>query len=272
MNKTYSPSDHGPEAFRVSNEIWGMISIHTHTHQKNPFVSKCDAAWNMYGIYIAWPGWLSRVQLWLWQSKPRQVCQTICVVNGEETEWTSHLPARNINRNIIWPLTPKCLSTDKTACVLGSDKMHVPKYFSHVLLFQNLSVYFSFPQKTPVKRPGSTVQLSGGVKDCVTTLPTQSWSCTVFKMEKQSQPSRVGLWSNAGDRGFSFKWKSGCDCFVWFHYLLLADNYSKTFIFICLCVLVCSFPTSFFRSVGGSVLNVLCSCVDFWESTVNSDL
>lgn len=31
MNKTYSPSDHRPETFRVPNEIWGVISFHTHT-------------------------------------------------------------------------------------------------------------------------------------------------------------------------------------------------------------------------------------------------
>lgn len=45
---------------------------------------KCDAAWNMYDIYGAWPGWLSRAQLWLWQSKLRQVCQRVYLVNGKE--------------------------------------------------------------------------------------------------------------------------------------------------------------------------------------------
>lgn len=37
MNKTYGPSDHRPEAFRVSNEIWGVISIRKEK-EKNPFV------------------------------------------------------------------------------------------------------------------------------------------------------------------------------------------------------------------------------------------
>lgn len=31
MNKTYSQSDHRPETFWVSNEIWGVISIHKKT-------------------------------------------------------------------------------------------------------------------------------------------------------------------------------------------------------------------------------------------------
>lgn len=86
MNKTYGPSDHRLEAFRVSNEIWGVISI----HKKILLSDICDAALNMYDIYVAWPGWLSRVLLRLWQSKLRQVCQRVSVVNGKETEWTSH--------------------------------------------------------------------------------------------------------------------------------------------------------------------------------------
>lgn len=148
--------------------------------QKNPLSDNCDAAWNMYGIYIAWPGWLSRVQLWLWQSKLRQVwlSQNLC------GEWKGNwmgvlLPTWNINRNIMWPLTPKCLSSDETPCVPGSDKMHGPQYFSHLLLFQKLSVYFSFSTEKPAKRLGSTVQLSRGVglTECITTPPTQSWYC-----------------------------------------------------------------------------------------------
>lgn len=112
----------------------------------------------MYDIYVAWPGWLSRVQLWLWQSKLRQVRQTICALNGERNWMGPSLPARNTGRNIMWPLTSKCLSTDKTPCVPGSDKDARPLYFSHVLLFQILCVYFSFPQKCQWK--GSTQQFS----------------------------------------------------------------------------------------------------------------
>lgn len=89
MNKTCGPSDHGPAFFRVSNEIWGVISIHK-KKKKIPLSDNCDAAWNMYDIYVAWPGWLSRVQLRLWQSKPRQVCLWVYAVNGKESEWTSH--------------------------------------------------------------------------------------------------------------------------------------------------------------------------------------
>lgn len=55
MNKTYSSSDQRPKTFRVSNGIWGVIL--------KPLSDKCDAEWNMYDIYVAWPGWLSRVQL-----------------------------------------------------------------------------------------------------------------------------------------------------------------------------------------------------------------
>lgn len=121
------------------------------------------------------------------------------------------LPAGNINRNIMRPMTLKCLSTDETACVPGSDKMHVPQFFSRLLLFQDLSVYFS----SPVKRLGLTVQLcrgaEGGITERVTTPPTQSCSCTVFKMEKQSQSHRVGLWFHDGEHFFSFKRKSKCD-------------------------------------------------------------
>lgn len=79
---------------KVSNEIWAVISM----RQKKgggwgwgSFLSDvCDAALNMYDICVAWPEWLSRILLWLWQSKRRQVCQRISAVNEVESEWAAH--------------------------------------------------------------------------------------------------------------------------------------------------------------------------------------
>lgn len=137
-------------------------------------------------------------------------------LRGEwEGNWMDlSLPARNINRNIMWLLTPKCLPTDKTPCVPGSDKMHVPQRFSHLLAFSRNQVFiFLFGRKGWAQR-FSSAGGRRGIAECVTTPPTQSWSCTVFKMEKQSQSSRVGLRFRTGEQGFSFKWKSRCDCWL----------------------------------------------------------
>lgn len=147
----------------------------------------------MYDICVAWPGWLSRILLWLWQSKRRQVCQRISVVNEMESEWTAHYRPG---------ISTKILCDRWQPSVYQLIKHHVGQVavryaslgtFSHLLLFRNLTVYFSFSQgkKEKEKGPGSTVLSAGGgrVGESVTTPPTQSWSSTVFKMEKQSQKS-----------------------------------------------------------------------------------
>lgn len=211
MNNTYGPSDHRLETFRESNEIWGVISI----HKKILLSDIRDAALNMYDIYVAWPGWLSRALLWLWQSKLRQVCQGINSGEWEGNWMDLLLPARNINRNIMWPVTTKCLSTDKAPCVPVGDKIHVPQYFSHLLLFQHLSVYFSLSHAKGRAQQFSTAGgWRMGITACVTTPPTQSWSCTVFKMEKQSQECRVGPPFHTGqqaseNQGNYFGWFNG---------------------------------------------------------------
>lgn len=202
MNKTYSPSDHRPKALRVSNEIWGVISIHA--LQKNPFVSKCDAAWKMYDIYVAWPGWLSRVQLWLWQSKLRQVRQTSCALNGKESEWTSHYQPGTQAEILCDHWLPSVYQLIKHHVCRAVIRYMCPVYFTHTALSDFERLFF-FSTEMPVKRLDSTVQLSRGITECATTPPTQSWSCKVFKMDKQSQSSRVGLQLHAGDRGFSFE-------------------------------------------------------------------
>lgn len=142
MNKTYGPSDHRLEALQVSNEIWGVISM----HQKILLSDIRDAALNMYDICVAWPGWLSRILLWLWQSKRRQVCQRISVVNEMESEWAAHYRPG---------ISTKILCDRWQPSVYQLIKHHVGQVaarytslgtFSHLLLFRNLSVYFSFSQ------------------------------------------------------------------------------------------------------------------------------
>lgn len=127
--------------------------------KKSLLSDDCDAAWNMDAVHVARPGWLSRVQLRLWQSKLRQVRQN--VLNGRESEWTSHHQPGIYKQKYYVTIDTKCLSTDGTPCGPGSDKMHVPQCASHLPLFQKTleCLFFLFPQR----RLGSTVQLDGGV-------------------------------------------------------------------------------------------------------------
>lgn len=109
------------------------------------------------------------------------------------------LSARNRNRNVMWPVTTKCLSTDKTPCGPGGSKIHVPQCFSHFLLFQNVFIFL--PQRKGWAQQFSSAGGRIGTTACAPTSPTQSWSCTVFKAEKQSQKSRVGLHFHTGEEG-----------------------------------------------------------------------
>lgn len=116
-----------------------------------------------------------------------------------------------------------------------------------------LECLFFLCTEKPVKGPGSSVQLSRGITECVTTPPTQSWPCAVFKMEKQSQSSRVGLQLQTGEQSFSFKRKSRCDLWLFYSVSLYSsslkgNNCFKNFIFIGINVLVsvhcCSFDST----------------------------
>lgn len=94
----------------------------------------------------------------LWQSKPRQVCQS----GGWEGEWMGpSLPAGNINRSVMWPVTSVYQLMKHRARWVEVGRMA----FSH--LFEMWSVSFSSSQQ----RPDSTVQLSGGAGRQQNALP-----------------------------------------------------------------------------------------------------
>ena len=113
-------------------------------------------------------------------------------------------------------------------CAGAAIKMHVPQYFSHLLLFPNILLFF-----LPVNRLGSTVQLSRGVvAERVTAPPTQSWCWTVFKMEKHNHTGWDLIFIlKSRDLSFKIKVIVLFDLIIYFH--------TKNFILICvLCVLV----------------------------------
>jgi len=123
--------------------------------KRNLLSDKWDTAWNMYDLHVAWPDWLSRV--WLMVMTIKAETGLSRNLSGEwEGNWMDlSLAARSINRNIMWPLTPKCLSTDKTPCVLSLQ------YISHAARSESGCLFLLFHEK-PVKRLDSTVQLSRG--------------------------------------------------------------------------------------------------------------
>ena len=132
--------------FWVSNEIWGMISIHKLKRKKKKSLlsDDCDAAWNMDAVHVAWPGWLSRVQLQLWQSKLRQVRQN--VVNGREMNGRLITSLECTNRNIMWPLSPQVFTNRWNTMWAGAAIRCTPLSALHTFRFikKLLSVYFSF--------------------------------------------------------------------------------------------------------------------------------
>lgn len=147
--KHMASSDHGLQAFQESNEIWAVISIHK---KKNPYPfvrflwCSIKYVWHFCGLT-----WVAKQ---LWQSKPRQVCQS----GGWEGEWMGpSLPAGNINRSIMWPVTSVYQLMKHRARWVEVGRMA----FSHLPLFEMWSVSFSSSQR----RPDSTVQLSGGGGD-----------------------------------------------------------------------------------------------------------
>lgn len=120
---------------KVSNEIWGVISKRRKKkkrgwEKKIPFLSDvCDAALNMYDICVAWPEWLSRILLWLWQSKRRQVCQRISAVNEVESEWAAHYQPGISTKNYVTADSQVFIRWWKTPCGPGGRKIRGPRYF-----------------------------------------------------------------------------------------------------------------------------------------------
>lgn len=97
--KHAASSDHRLQAFRGSNETWGVISIHKkkkRNNKRSPFVRYlwCSIKYAWHLCSLTW------VAKWLWQSKPRQVCQS----GGWEGKWMDpSLPAGRIDRSFVWP-------------------------------------------------------------------------------------------------------------------------------------------------------------------------
>lgn len=113
------------------------------------------------------------------------------------------LPARNINRNVMWPVTIKCLSIDKTTC---SSALLTPSALSK---FECL--FFLLDRRGWAQQFSSAGELVG-ITEGVTTPPTQSWSCVVFKTETQSWKS-----SFVPGKSTFYSIENQVDSFVWLH-------------------------------------------------------
>lgn len=142
-------------------------------------ISGCSIKYAWHLCSLTW------VAKWFWQSKPRQVCPS----GGWEGKWMEpSLPAGHINRGFVWPAR-------SVYQLMKHHALWVEVEYSTCLFHTSCSLKYRallFPprrEKKKKKRPDETVQLSGGeatgMTTPVTTPPTQSWSGTVFKKEKQ---------------------------------------------------------------------------------------
>lgn len=120
----------------------------------------------------------------LWQSKPRQVCQS----GGWEGEWMGpSLAARNINRSVTWPVTSVYQLMKHRARWVEVGCM---AFFTPPALWNVERFFFLLAAKAGLD---SSAQRGGATERAITP-PTQSWSSTVFKKEKQSQNSTIWIW------------------------------------------------------------------------------
>lgn len=174
--KHMASSDHGLQAFQESNEIWAVISI----HKKKPHIllsDFCDAALNMYDIFAAWPEWLSSYDN---QSPDRFVK----AADGKESEWAPrYQPGISTGASCDqWQVFTNWWSTVRAGWRSDAWLFHTSRSLK--------CGAFLFPPRSE----GRTRQFSsagGEATECVTTPPTQSWSSTAFKKEKQSQNSAI---------------------------------------------------------------------------------
>lgn len=153
------------------------------------------------------------------------------------------LAARSMNRNIMWP---KCLSTDNAPCVLCLSIFLIP-------LFLNLAVYFFFCLRWKSHRKGWTRPLStAGGGNSVRFHTTHSK--LLLPRVLDGEAITVVL-------GGTFKQKSRCDCVIWFHYLIPADQLT-----IWVDVLVSLSLFIFQLPVWEG-----CPCVDLWNDQFRLD-
>lgn len=180
------------------------------------------------------------------------VVMTIKAETGLSRSWSGEwegkwmdlsLAAGSMNRNIMWP---KCLSTDNNIMCAP------PQYFSHSALSESGCLFlFLSPLKKQEKAGLNRWAQQGVATACVSTPPTQSCSCPVFL---DGEAITVVL-------GGTFKQKSRCECVIWFHYLIPADQLTIwVHVLVSLSLFIFQLPT-----LEG------CPCVDLWNNQFRLD-
>lgn len=102
MNKTYGPSDHRLEASWVSNEIWGLILILKKNHLSVRYLwCSVKYVWRLCSLT-----WVTKQDSFAVMTIKSETGLLKNVWSEWEGKWMGlSLPARNINRNIMWPVT-----------------------------------------------------------------------------------------------------------------------------------------------------------------------
>lgn len=101
--KHTASSDHRLQAFRESNEIWGVISIHKKKKIYILLSDICDAALNMHDISAAWPEWLSSHD----NQRPDRFVKA---ADGKESEWAPRYQP-GISTEALWGVFTNWWST-----------------------------------------------------------------------------------------------------------------------------------------------------------------